>query len=185
MRRRRWIIVAAVTVPVAVVVGVGVGLVHGYGPLPVIVSAPPERHGSGCAGRIDDWDRSRWPALFWVGVGAGARSVTARWWPNIDDPDCHVVVTHGGAAVAAVLIRDIQQAPAIGFDLSSGCPADFGGAVDLFFDYGGGRWERVRVYPSGCGEITAPDRQPRSALFGNFDNDLAAIAPPGWQPLLH
>jgi hypothetical protein len=56
------------------------------------------------------------------------------------------------------------------------------GAVDLFFDYGHNRWERVRVFPTGSGRITAPARTPRRAAFAD---DLAALSPPGrWRQVL-
>ncbi len=179
MRRRALILAGAVVLVVAVMAGFG--LVHGYGPRAVTVPAAPDHDRPGCANQPDGWDRSPWPALFRVGVDTGARSVTAQWWPTMNDGNCQVLVTHGDTTMAAALVRDVRQAPAIGPGVYH-CPMDVGGAVDLFFGYGQGRWERVRVYPTGCGRITAPARTPRRAVFGD---DLAALAPPGpWRQVL-
>jgi hypothetical protein len=187
-KRYGWIAVGLV---VLLAGATGFGLWHGFGPLPVTVSGPPvttdapttrpsTADGPACWTAVDDWD-SGWPAVFRVGVDAGPRTVTAIWWPTLNDADCRIRSVTGDAAVAGVLATDIRRAPPVPSGRYN-CPMAVGGAVDLYFGYGGGRWERVRVHPTGCASVTARHRQPRQF---SMSADLAAIAPPGqWQQIL-
>ena len=186
MRRRGKATVAGIVV---LSCALGYGLLHGWGPRPVEVPGPPDplptltagADGSPCTGG-DGWDDTPVPALFWVGVDRDPQSVTALWWPTVNDHDCRVVVTVGTRATADALAADVRAAPAFPRGTFN-CPSAVGGMVDLYFAYQGGRWERVRVDPTGCATLTARWRKLRQSLLGG---DLAAIAPPGeWSRLLN
>jgi hypothetical protein len=169
-----------------------VGVKHGWGPRPVGTGGPPDvppppstdgirTSAPPCVSSVDGWDHTWLPAAFRVSVDPDPQSVAAVWWPTLGDEACRLSKTTGDKAVAVALARDIRQAPEIKPGIYH-CPMDVGGAVDLYFAYGRNRWERVRVYPTGCGKITAPGRKPRRAMFGR---DLGSIAPPGeWQQML-
>jgi hypothetical protein len=187
--RARLVLVGAVTIVVLAAV-VGVGLLYGSGPvasagppnpLPAAAAVAGTASAAPCVSHVDNWGHSWYPAVFLVSVDPGPHSVTAVWWPTLNDGKCSVVATTGDRAIAGALATDIRQAPAI----QSGtyyCPMDVGGAVDLYFSYARGRWQRVRVHPTGCGQIIAPGRRPRRA---DLDPELATIAPPGeWQRVL-
>lgn len=189
MRRRGKIVAAMVVAAILLLGAVCYGLLSGWGPRPVGVAGPPsplptlrnDAAGSGCFGHDDGWDADSTLGLFWVGVDRDPQSVTAVWWPTANDPDCRVVSTDGTRQTADTLATAIRTAPAL-LRGRVNCPADFGGLVDLYFAYSGGRWERIRVHPTGCPMLTARWRKPRQALL---DDGLAAIAPPGeWSQLL-
>ena len=167
----------------------GYGLLHGWGPRPVVVAGPPDPlptparspAGSACLGGDDGWDNASGTAFFWVGVDRDPRSVTAVWWPTLNDTGCRVIATEGARASADALATDIRGAPARPSGTYN-CPNDVLGRVDLYFAYPGGRWERVRVHPTGCATLTARGRKPREAQLGA---EFAALAPPGeWTRLL-
>jgi hypothetical protein len=177
---RRYVVVVG-AVALAAVVLLGYGLVHGFGPRPVSSGGPPRtlpvlNAGSPCASGRSTGSGG----LFWVGVDDGPRSVTAVWWPTMNDGSCRVVETHGDRAAAEALATAVRTAPAL-LTGTVNCPAVVGGAVDLYFAYRIG-WERVRVLPTGCAEVVAAGRRPRRWL-GN--DSLAALEPAGeWSRIL-
>jgi hypothetical protein len=177
---RRYVVVVSV-VALAAVALLGYGLVHGFGPRPVSSDGPPRTlpvltSGSPCLS-----GRSPGPGgLFWVGVDDDPRSVTAVWWPTANDDACRVAETHGDRAAAEALATAVRTAPAR-FTGTVNCPADVGGAVDLYFAYRKG-WERVRVLPTGCAEVVAAGRSARRWLG---DDSLATLKPAGeWSKIL-
>ena len=162
----------------------GYGVRHGLGARPVTVAGPPASLPALsprdlCQG-VDTWGASSF-ALFRVTVDPDPRSVTAVWWPTMNDTSCRAELTHGDRAQAGALARDVRAAR----PFPSGrieCPAMMGGAVDLYFAYGESRWERVRVSPTGCAAVSAKGRKPRWIVV---DSELAPLAPPGeWQRVL-
>lgn len=186
MRRRGKVLAAGAAGLVLLSFAAGYGLVHGWGPRPIVVAGPPglptltaslRTDGSGtfCLGADDGWDKTSAPAFFWVGVDRDPQSVTAVWWPMLEVSDCRVLVTDGDRTTAEALAAAIRTAPAWPRGVLH-CPADFGGLVDLYFAYPGGRWERVQVRLTGCSMLSGPGRQSRRAQLGAA---FAALAPPG------
>jgi hypothetical protein len=147
------------------------------GPGSLTVAGPPSPLPAATPGRICR-DRAgedpRWSGLALVSVDADPLSVTAVWWPTMNDRACKVMSTIGGRAEAIALAADIRAAPAVP-TVPISCPMDTAGEVDLYFAFAGGRWEEVRVHPTGCRRFYDPGRAPRWATGAH----LAALAPPG------
>jgi hypothetical protein len=177
----------ALVVVLGAAAAVAIGYLHGLGPLSVASAGPPGRLPAtprvvdhACAAHIDGWDQAGARPYFWVGVDEGPESVTAVWWPTTNESECRVTQSRGDAAVATALANDIRRSEGVPSGAGN-CPTD-AGAVDLYFAYAGGHWERVRAYPNGCTRVTAHGRRARRAVLSA---DLSAIAPPGeWRQLL-
>jgi hypothetical protein len=183
--RRARIVTSAVAGLLLIVGGVlGYGARHGFGRRPVTASGPPGTLPALsprdlCQG-AGSWGGDSF-ALFRVTVDPDPRSVTAVWWPTMNDTSCRAVITQGDSAQAGALARDVRAAR----PFPSGrleCPNMVGGAVDLYFAYGKQRWERVRVSPTGCAAVSAKGRKSLWIVIGS---ELAPLAPPGeWQKAL-
>ena len=180
---RRFVVVGVA----ALVALLGFGLVHGFGPRPVSSGGPPatlpvlkagSATGVACLSGGSQWGGTI--GLFRVGVDDHPRSVTAVWWPTMNDQACSVVETHGDRTAAEALATAVRTAPAL-LTGRVNCPMEVGGAVDLYFAYRTG-WERVRVLPTGCAVVMAAGRKARRWLG---DDSLAALKPPGeWSTIL-
>lgn len=115
-----------------------------------------------------------------VTVDSSPSGVSIVWLPGFNTRPCLAALTHAGAEMATALANDIQHAP----DVSSGatgCSADDGAGVRLYFSYAGGHpTERADVNLTGCKAITAPGRSPRSATQPLL-NQLGSVAPNDWR----
>jgi hypothetical protein len=161
----------------------GYGVLRGFGRWPVEVAGPPSSLPALSSGDLCQ-NFGGWGGgfgFFQATVDPGPRSATAVWWPTMNDSGCRAEITHADGAQAAALARDVRAAR----PFASGryeCPSDVGGAVDLYFAYGGNRWERVRVSPTGCAKVSAKGRRTLSIAI---DGELAPLAPAGeWQRVL-
>ncbi len=169
MNRRVWIGAAA-----ACALVVGWALLDESGAL--TVAGPPSRLPAAAPGQVcvDRAGGAGSLGLFLVSVDPDPLSVTAVWWPTMNDHACRVVSTSGDRAEATALAADIRAAPPFPAGRYN-CPDDTGGEVDLYFSFAGGRWEEVRVHPTGCRAFFDPGRKPRQAV----GTHLATLAPPG------
>lgn len=123
-----------------------------------------------------------------ITVTRNPRSLLANWIPSQNagpgggrDPfsgPCRTVRTTASREVARRLAHDIDTARAFPSGTFN-CPADFGVAVDLYFQLPTTGWQQVRVTLSGCPAVGGSDRRAR-VVTKALSTDINAMAPPPW-----
>jgi hypothetical protein len=161
-------------VALVALVALGFAIFHWDGPGPVSSAAPPTRLPA-CP-HPGAWGGGSSLAVFRVTVDPDPIAVTAIRWPALGEPPCGATLATAPQPVAVALAADVRAAPPpLGGVVE--CPNDTAELIDLYFEYPGGHWERVRDHSTGCATVFAPHRKPRQG-FPLYD-DLKRLIPAG------
>lgn len=116
-------------------------------------------------------------------VGSDPLFAVVLWVPGLNARPCRAALTRLDEAEAGALADAINAAPVFPHGTIA-CPADDGGAADVYLAYdGGASVARVWISLAGCHPVTAQDRWPRK-LDASIVRALRAGAPRPWQRYL-
>ena len=116
-------------------------------------------------------------------VGKSPDYAVVIWVPGLNARPCRAAMTRIGKSAANALAGAIDAAPLFPKGTFN-CPADDGGAADVYFAYRGApSVARVWISLAGCRPVVMEDRWPRQ-LDSSIMDLLRAGAPQAWEHYL-